>query len=705
MRPIEKWIWLPEKLYPDYQRTAYCAGSSGEEYTVAEFARTYCFEMPVIAAKLRFSGDTEFVLYCNEQLLATGPVSVGGDFIGNELPKDQHYATEVTITPESDTLSFYARVKMMPVGINEYSKGHGGFMLTGHLTFADGTEAVITTDQSWQVRRNARYVRSFCYDATQPAGEYVAAQLIPNLWHCTTAPIPPRTETLLYPDPCSVQVQPGETRECVLEFDKIYAGFIHLSVKAKGLLSIRVECFEQNENGSKEEFIFDADGEYRGLQLHSAGGFRVKLQNASECPAAVTFGLIATHYPVYQCGKTVTSDADLNRVMEVCTHTLQYCRQMIHLDSPRHSEPLACTGDYYIESLMTAFTFGNMDLAKFDVRRTAELLRYQDGRMFHTTYSLIWVRMLWDVYQYTGDSSLLCDCVDALTLLLDRFAGYIGENGLIETPPDYMFVDWIYIDGISLHHPPKALGQTCLNLYYYGALQTAADVYSVTGHKAMADRCRKQANDLKQAVFANLYDADRGLFFEGLNTPTPERLLGGFMPQNVSKRYYRCHANILAAYVGICESEQARSILRRVMADDTLGEYQPYFAHFLLEAVEQNGLREQYTRQILEAWKQPVRECDKGLVEGFVLPEPGYSFDHSHAWGGTPVYALPKALLGFEMIEPGFRKIALHPSLLGLEFAQVELPTPYGMLRCTMKAGQKIQLEIPDGITVVCPGL
>ena len=30
----------------------------------------------------------------------------------------------------------------------------------------------------------------------------------------------------------------------------------------------------------------------------------------------------------------------------------------------------------------------------------------------------------------------------------------------------YMFVDWIEIDGLSLHHPPKALGQTCLNLFY-----------------------------------------------------------------------------------------------------------------------------------------------------------------------------------------------------------------------------------------------
>ena len=38
---------------------------------------------------------------------------------------------------------------------------------------------------------------------------------------------------------------------------------------------------------------------------------------------------------------------------------------------------------------------------------------------------------------------------------------------------------------------------------------------------------------------------------------------------------------------------------------------------------------------MLERWKAPVAACGKGLVEGFIPPEPSYRFDHSHAWGGT----------------------------------------------------------------------
>ncbi len=100
----------------------------------------------------------------------------------------------------------------------------------------------------------------------------------------------------------------------------------------------------------------------------------------------------------------------------------------------------------------------------------------------------------------------------------------------------------------------------------------------------------------------------------------------------------------------------------------------------------------------IEKWKKPAQECDKGLVEGFIAPEPTYSFDHSHAWGGSPLYSLPKALLGFEMIKPGFEEIRLKPSLMGLSFAQVEIPTPYGMISCKMEEGKEPIISIPKKI-------
>ena len=128
---------------------------------------------------------------------------------------------------------------------------------------------------------------------------------------------------------------------------------------------------------------------------------------------------------------------------------------------------------------------------------------------------------------------------------------------------------------------------------------------------------------------------------------------------------------------------------------------QPWFCHFLLEAVYRCGLREKYTLRLLEQWKDPVRECSKGLPEGFYKPEENYSFDHSHAWGGTPAYALPLALSGLDIVEPGYRKIRLSPSLLGLEWANVEIPTPYGMIRLQMQEGDPPEITVPEGIILI----
>ena len=149
----------------------------------------------------------------------------------------------------------------------------------------------------------------------------------------------------------------------------------------------------------------------------------------------------------------------------------------------------------------------------------------------------------------------------------------------------------------------------------------------------------------------------------------------------------------------ICDQDTARSLIEKVMNDEIAGNVQPYFQHYLLEAIEKHGLKDKYTLKVIERWKQPVRDCNKGLVEGFYAPEPTYSFDHSHAWGGT-LYSLPKALTGIEVVEAGYKKIRLKPSLIGLKQARVEIPTPKGMIICEMEQGGEPKITVPDGIVL-----
>ncbi len=704
MKPLEQWIWLPKEKYSQYQTTIYNPGLEFKDgnYVITEFKKQISYSKKISIVKVRFSADTAVSLYCNEQFVGRGPASAGGDFLWPYVIQPQYYAYEETLTCRDypnfceGKVDFRAVVRMTSSHLFEHSLGKGGFYLTAYVFFEDGTKDVVITDTSWQARVLNQYKAKGVFDNSPNDEDFSFAEKTNNIWHCETAPIPVCYEE--YSCLGEIVLDEGESRELTFLMDKIYAGYPVVKLNRGSDVKLVVHCREWREQGSKIDCFFKKPGEYYSSEMHSAGELEIQIENKGNEACKLEIGFIKSHFPVAVQAKTETSDSELNAVLDTCAHTLKYCRQTLHLDSPRHCELLACTGDYYIESLMTSFTFGDQRLSAFYIMRTAELLRYRDGEMFHVTYSLIWVQMLWDVYMLTGDKTLLSDCEDALHILFKRFRTYLGENGLIETPPSFMFVDWLFPDNISLHHPPKALGQTCLNMFYFGALKTAEKIFNELN--LPVNELNEQREKLKKAMLDYLYDEEKELFFEGLNTPTPEHLLGDWMPQNVEKRYYRMHSNILAAYFGFFEKEKCRNLLRRLLDNDDLGKIQPYFCHYLLEAIYRNDLREEYTISVLEQWKEPVRECSKGLAEGFYKPEPTYEFDHSHAWGGTPVWSLPLALSGMEIKEAGMKKLKFNPSLLGLDFATVEIPTPNGILTIRMKKGEEPVISAPQGIEI-----
>ena len=77
MNHIEQWIWLPKDIYKNEHSTVYSGFNKdkADNYTVAEFKRTYTFSQKVVRARLRFSGDTAFQLFCNGGIVAQAPLA------------------------------------------------------------------------------------------------------------------------------------------------------------------------------------------------------------------------------------------------------------------------------------------------------------------------------------------------------------------------------------------------------------------------------------------------------------------------------------------------------------------------------------------------------------------------------------------------------------------------------------------------------
>ena len=212
----DKWIWLDPELYPEYQTTCLTpfGDKSNANYAVAEFLREYEFTSEPVSMKLRFSADTVARLYVNGASAINGPVSVGGDFLDNRAdltPYWQWYASELTVAfgegednraggviylPRCDgALRLYAIVQLSPTSFCDFSKGHGGLLVSAEVTLSDGSVEEISTDDSWLCRRLSPYIEPEKYDCHASDGAMLShAVVTDDIWRAACAPIPTRVE-------------------------------------------------------------------------------------------------------------------------------------------------------------------------------------------------------------------------------------------------------------------------------------------------------------------------------------------------------------------------------------------------------------------------------------------------------------------------------------------------------------------------------
>lgn len=692
------WIWLDSKIYPLQQKNNYTVRAKGKSnsYCVAEFKKSFEFKGNVDYIALSVSADSFFMLYANRKLLGIGPAAAGGDFnLTEAAPK--HYANLYKIEHPPKKLELFARVRLNPEVLTDYSRGHGGFCLKAIVVYSDKTVESFETDSTWDSRINGSYCDFGRFDNRLNTHYFAPSLVVKDIWNVENAPIPMLDLNFIKSKEMPLQIPSLATKSVRINLKKIYGAYP--IIKADGKCAVKLILSElENQHEAEETMYFERADEYVSFKMHSVGTAKLEVKNLSDKPLKIELKFLAPWYPISNEGKFITSNNDFNKIYDVCKHTLKICRQTMHLDSPKHQEPLACTGDYYIETLMTLFCFGDMRLSELDLKRTADILEQNSGVMFHTTYSLIWVQMLLQTFMITGNKELLKYCEKALIMLLDKFESYVGKNNIIDNPPDYMFVDWIVVDGFSLHHPPKALGQTVLNAFYYKALTDAGTIFSFLKNEKQAEYCSRKAKAIKVNINELLFDDEKQLYFDGLLDKESEN--PPFRPKNANQRYYTKYPNILACLYGIADSTTAKSILERIVNND-MPDIQPYFMHYFLSALRKYDLFEKYGLEIINRWSKVVNECDKGLAEGWIKPEESYYFDHSHAWGGTPAYQLPKAITGLEIIEPGMKKIRLTPNLYNLEFANISIPTVYGEITLELKKGESPIIKVPKEIELI----
>lgn len=668
-----KWIWLGGETGKSTAKTRPTLFAPARDNAVtAHFYKTVALAEDTLT-RLRISADVFYLLFVNGKFIDRGPAESGGDYgLCDPLPWrffDEHH---LLLAKGKNEIEIY--VSNTPHVQADVSSGRAGLIAEGE---ADDGRILFFTDESFRAASNSPYdevLRSFVAPKKINVGSMLsektaAVEITEQMPDPIPSGLPPmHTESLSYVR----ELYGDETR---FDFGRIRPAYLSLSVTAEQDATFTVRLYEVTGKPCHHTLSLRVEKgthHFFSYQLHSFRYLSVVLPVG----VSITPTAILSHYPRPEPYSFSCDDAAINKIYEVSAATLPSCMQKYHMDSPIHQELLGCTGDYLIQSRINETTVGETALTRLDLLRTAWMLERTNGKLFHTAYSLMFPMWLCDYYDFSGDTATLAACEAACDAILSRFDGY-AEDGLLTHTPNYLFIDWVCVGDYTLHHPPRNLGETIMNCFWYHARECVARVKRILGRDDEADGIVAGLTDFRRCFDQAFYDDRRGLYFAGRPCDTGN---GGWRPAADGKRYFGIHENACAA-LWILPKEEGRALLMRALSDPSLIPAQSYFLHFVLEALDRVGLFKEYAREILYRWLPAIEECDTSLKE--TLIECGFDPDYSHAWGATPAYHLPRICLGVRH-EDGIPCLTSPVLPDGIDFAEGILPFGNGRLHVTV---------------------
>lgn len=706
-----KWIWI----------------QGDEKSTAGLFRKTIHLAAVPKRARVWISADVCYRLYINGKLVARGPADMGRDYDREErAPRWMYDYRDISGSLKAGDNVLSAEVFTQGFVSSRVSRGKHALLLEAKLSNADGTSVTVKTDESWRGIADKAWSGGGEYDASRELNDWrmpayddaswSPCKTVESVWTPLVASeIPPLMEAR-YPiqsallNHQTVAVNNGVVAPITitgpgvvdLKYDRVLAAYPTFKLIGVQGATLRVVPGERVGDSSRTCTLKLRDGEqlYEYPFIDSFSALHLEFKNI---PAGKTIQLIDaganfSSMPVTYAGSFECSAAVWNDLWKNSRWLTQICMQTHHLDSPNHQEPICDPGDYLIESHANYYAFGNPWLARQDLRKFGLLLKDLNYRNFHTSYSLLWLQMLLNYYDYTGDQALVRELSPEAHALLDTFTSWIGKNGLISEAPNYMFMDWVSIAGFECHHPPAVIGQGYMTAFYYRGLSDGIRIATLMHD---ADRVKKYTQLRKQindAFQRELWVPSKGLYRDGkpFQTSVPP---SQWLPADKDIETFSPHVNTLAVLYDLAPKARRADIMDRVFVTQPIN-CEPYFTYFVLEALSHchdvgfGDSFEKYAHDLFRQWKT--------LPDTQTYHEMWNSGDLSHAWGSAPMIQMSSTILGVRPISPGFDRVSIDPEGFGQFFVKGIVPTRHGPIAVNYSFdGDTVNIEVsvPPGVT------
>lgn len=397
------------------------------------------------------------------------------------------------------------------------------------ITYEDGSEEIIGTDESWTVRRST-ITFSNLYDGERrddtleellaepavccepPEGELCDRMSLPVTIHETFAP----AELLRTPK-----------GELVFDMRQEFAGIFALRVNEPAGTKIRIQtgevlqggCFyNANLRSAKSEYVYISGGKETLLVPHfTYYGYRyVKVEGIADLKKEDFTGY-ALYSDVEEKGNLHTGHALVNRLIENVRWGLQSNFVDVPTDCPQRDERMGWTGDAQVFSPTATYlkdTYAFYAKYLYDMGKEQRALGGKVPDVVPScgveSTACVWgdaaCIIPWNLYLFYGDKSILEDQFDSMRAWVDYVTSTDGDNhGWRDV---FHYGDWLALDNMN-GDAEQVLGATdegfLANLYYAVSAGLVADAAAVLGKKEEEAAYRKLSDEQFAVVKQEYY--------------------------------------------------------------------------------------------------------------------------------------------------------------------------------------------------------
>lgn len=732
-----RWIWV--------ERPASDPSSTRNRF--AYLRRSFVIDDVPETAPCRVTADSRFVLFVNGQEVARGPA--------RSIPARLAWA-DVDLAPllvtGDNALAVLVRFYGQPApwwlpATPSGHLGHGGFAL-------EAPDVGLLTDGSWRARW-APYAQDVPTPRHGVAEEHVDGGAWPRGWSeagyddSGWAPAvelrgggPSVHRTTLPLDPYAAMEPAGIAPLTALAVDLavvagasgVYdAGGIILAtpwLDVRGPAGAAIDVVVGEDLSDKGEVVTaprnyrlrytlgGGDAEQERVEGFDVVGFHYLGVEAEEGVEVVVAGAVERRYPRAAGASFTSADHRLSRLWEVGARTLEVCSTDAFLDCPGR-EQRAWLGDAYVHALLTMVTSTDWRLVRRHLRIGAHSRR-PDGLLPMVAagdlalapvtipdYSLHWVRTLARYTERSGDLDTAGELMSTALDIVDAFERHRADDGLLHRVPGWVFVDWATTE--------RADVVGALDALLAAALDDLSSVAALIGHGATAVSAGERATRSRAALEA-LWDEERGVYVDAADGGGPRRRVsqqtnalaivsGAASPDRAARILAAIlDRNRLVRTTTTADMPPGRELASQYGPPDALAPFdeevnvvaaQPFFRHFVHDAVATAGRRDLLPGLCLDWW--PQVEGGATTFGEYWEAAPGRA-SRAHAWSATPTWDLTTHVLGVRLLSVGCGKVLVDPlpdvgPLAGC------VPLPQGLLEVECD-GSAVRVQAPDGVEV-----